>query len=199
LELSKPGANIHIVFVAFCFWLILILVSSVVKECQSAASILSSINGSLLPLLGVKSRTSQHTNTIFETPSYLLLPSDTLLRMAANNMAPREIKGTPGNHNLSNAVEDILNYNSDLPYEVIYIPLHPTKYVYRITCDDIQSVPKDRNYINSCLLQARVERVRPRDPSNPVGSAHIFRESQPFQIEALPREDEAENHEDAVQ
>jgi hypothetical protein len=78
-------------------------------------------------------------------------------------MAPREVKGTPGNHNLSDVVEDILNYNSDLPYEVIYIPLHPTKYVYRITCDDIQSVPKDRNYINACFLQARVERVRPRD------------------------------------
>ncbi|GMG39041.1 unnamed protein product [Aspergillus oryzae] len=74
--------------------------------------------------------------------------------MAANNMAPREIKGTPGSHNLSDVVEDILNYDSHLPYEVIYIPVHPTKYLYRITCDDIQSVPKDRNYINSCLLQA---------------------------------------------
>jgi hypothetical protein len=119
--------------------------------------------------------------------------------MAANNMAPREIKGTPGSHNLSNVVEDILNYNSHLPYEVIYIPVHPTKYLYRITCDDIQSVPKDRNYINSCLLQARVERVRPRDPSNPAGSAHLFREPQPFQIEAVPIEDKAEKNEDAAQ
>lgn len=86
--------------------------------------------------------------------------------MAANKPGPREIKGTPVSHNLSDIVEDILNYNSDLPYEVIYIPVHPTKYVYKITYVDIQSVPKNRGYINTCLLQARIEQVRPRDASN---------------------------------
>jgi hypothetical protein len=120
--------------------------------------------------------------------------------MAANNKPwPREIKGTPGNHNLTDVVEDVLNYNSDLPYEVIYIPLHPTKYVYNVTCYNIQSVPRDRNYINACLLQARVERVRPRDAANPTESARLFPEPQPFHIEAVPREEEAETHAGIVQ
>ncbi|KAL3482635.1 hypothetical protein BJX62DRAFT_221360 [Aspergillus germanicus] len=118
--------------------------------------------------------------------------------MTTNNLAPREIWGTPGNHNLSDILEDILQYDSELPYDVIYIPYHSTKCIYRITCTDIQSIPKDQNYINRCLLQARTERVRPRDPSNPAGSAHLFPEPQPFQITAIPREKEAQKEQDVV-
>ncbi|KAL4881279.1 hypothetical protein BJY04DRAFT_189504, partial [Aspergillus karnatakaensis] len=118
--------------------------------------------------------------------------------MASVNTAPREIRGTLGNHNLSDFLEDILQYNSDLPYDVIYIPHHSTKCVCRITCDDIQSASKDRIHIDRCLLQARTERVRPRDPSNPGGSFHLSPESQPFKITALPRETEGEKEQDEV-
>ncbi|GIJ98050.1 hypothetical protein Aspvir_000159 [Aspergillus viridinutans] len=92
--------------------------------------------------------------------------------MAANKLAPREIKGAPGSPNLSDVVEDILNYNSDLPYEVIYIPRHPAKH-------------GSNEYA--------------RDTHQTRLGAHLFREPQPFQIKAVPIEGEEEKHENTLQ
>lgn len=108
-----------------------------------------------------------------------------MLRMDINSGNPREILGTR-HRNISDAiVEDILNHSSDSTYDIVYIPYHETKYIYRFTCPEFSSICKDQDYIRRCILQARFERRRPSDPSDP--SANKFKEPQPFQLTTLLR------------
>lgn len=108
-----------------------------------------------------------------------------ILRMDINSGNPREIWGTPHHRISDTVVEDILNHNSDSTYDIVYIPYHETKYIYRFTCPEFTSISKDRDYIKRCILQARFERRRPRDHSDP--SANKFKEPQPFRLTTLPR------------
>ena len=105
--------------------------------------------------------------------------------MDSNSGNPREVLGTPHCRILDIIVEDILNHRSDSTYDIVYIPYHETKYIYRFTCPEFTSISKDRDYLRRCILQARFECRRPRDPSDP--SANKFKEPQPFQLTALPR------------
>lgn len=113
------------------------------------------------------------------------VPPVLILRMDINSGNPREVLGTPHCRIFDTIIEDILNHRSDSTYDIVYIPYHETKYIYRFTCPEFTSISKDQDYLRRCILQARFERRRPRDPSDP--SANKFKEPQPFQLTALPR------------
>ena len=116
----------------------------------------------------------------YRTTKFLLV---LILRMDINR--PREVLGTPHSRIFDTIVEDILNHRSDSIYDIVYIPYHATKYIYRFTCPGFTSISKDQDYLRCCIQQARFEHQRPRDPSDP--SANKFKEPQPFQLTALPR------------
>jgi hypothetical protein len=100
--------------------------------------------------------------------------------MDFDHASPREIRGTPDNQLSDTIVEDILNHISDPVYDVLYIPNHKTKHIYRFFCPDFATISKDPNYIRSCIFQARFEARRP-------DSNDKFKGPQPFQLTLVPR------------